>query len=132
MSLSTYAYLLAAIELLAGVSFLVSPAKTAEWFLRFKDDQTTVRLVGASFFVISFLALTRGIAISVDVAGLIRLVVWIGAVKSLFICWFPDRYADQVEWIFTRPWLVRPFSLVALVAGALFLLAGNYLQGLGV
>ena len=130
MSLSTYAYFVSAMEFLAGASFLASPAKTMEWFFKFKDDQTLVRLVGACFFVISFLALTRGTAISLDVEGLVRLVVWIGALKSLAICWFPERYAGQVEWVFTRRWLVRPFSLVAVVAGILFLMAGNYLQGL--
>ena len=131
MSLSTFSYVVSALEFLAGISLAVSPAKTADWFLKLKKDDVILRLVGALFFVICFAVLTRGMYISLDVEGLIRLVVWVGAVKSLAMCWWPKWLMGPMDWIFSRPVLVRPFSLVPLAAGVLFLLAGNYLQGAG-
>jgi hypothetical protein len=131
MSLATFAYIVSALEFLAGISLLVAPAKTAEWFRKFKDDDVTLRVVGAFFFVISFLVLTRGMSIGVDVAGLVRLTVWIGAVKSLLMCWWPKWVMGRVDWAFSRPAATRLFSLIALAVGVLFLLAGNYLRGAG-
>lgn len=131
MLLSTFSYIVSAMEFLAAVSFLAAPAKTAEWFVKIKEDDVTLRVVGAMFFVASFLALTRGLAVGVSVEGLVRLTVWIGAAKSLLICWWPQRMIGHMDLIFSRPALVRPFGLLALTAGVLFLLAGNYLQGAG-
>jgi len=131
MSLSTFSYIVSALEFLAAISLLVSPAKTAEWFLKLKEDDVILRLAGAFFFVISFLVLTQGLSVTMDVAGLIRLTVWIGLAKSLFMCWFPKLAARRMDLVFSRPALRRPFGLLALAAGILFLLAGNYLQGAG-
>jgi hypothetical protein len=131
MSLSTFSYIISAIELLAAVSLLASPAKTAEWFLKLKEDEVLLRLLGAFFFVICALPLAENAAIWPSVAGLIRLMAWLGGVKSLWICWWPGSFGRQVDWLLSRPALLRPWGVLALVAGALFLLAGNYLQGLG-
>lgn len=129
MSLSTYAYIVSAIEFLAAISFLVAPAKTAQWSLKLKEDEVTLRVVGAFFFVVCFLALTRGLSVGLNVEGLVRLTAWIGAVKSLLMVWWPQRMIGQIDMIFSRPALVRPFGLLALLTGVLFLLGGNYLQG---
>ena len=132
MSLSTFSYIVSALEFLAAISFLVSPAKTAEWFLKLKEEDVILRIVGALFFVICFLALTQGLLVSLDIEGLVRLVVWIGAIKSLVICWWPDWLLGRTERVFSRPVLARVYGLIALAAGVLFLLAGNYLQGAGI
>lgn len=130
MSLSTFAYIVSVLEFLAAISLLVSPAKTAAWFLKLKEEDVVLRLTGAFFVAICFLALTQGMAVSVDVEGLVRIAVWIGLVKSLLMCWWPKHLISRVDRVFSRPVLVRPFGLLALAAGVLFLLAGNHLQGL--
>jgi hypothetical protein len=131
MPLSTFSYIVSALEFLAGLSLLVSPARTADWLLKLKEDDVMPRLVGALFFVLCFLVLTSGVSIGVDVKGLVRLVVWVGAVKSLVMCWWPRWLIGRADWVFSRPVLLRPFSLIPLAAGVLFLLAGNSLQGAG-
>ena len=131
MSLSTFSYIVSAMEFLAAASFLAAPGQTADWFHKLTEDDVTLRVVGAFFFVISFLALTRGVAVGVSVEGLVRLTVWIGVLKSLLMCWWPQRMIGNMEMVFSRPALVRPFGLLALAAGVLFLLAGNYLQWTG-
>ncbi len=131
MSLSAFSYLVSALEFLAAVSFLVAPAKTAQWFLKLKEEDVLLRVVGALFFVISFLVLSQGVAVGLDVAGLVRIAVWIGAVKSLLICWWPERFLGRMDRVFSRPALTRAFGMIALAAGVLFLLAGDYLQGSG-
>jgi len=131
MSLSAFSYLVSAMEFLAAVSFLVAPAQTARWFVKLKEEDALVRVVGAFFFVITFLVLSRGIAIGLDVPGLVRIAVWIGAVKSLLLCWWPERLLGRMDRVFSRPALTRAFGLLALAAGVVFLLAGDHLQGLG-
>jgi uncharacterized protein YjeT (DUF2065 family) len=132
MALSTFSYVVSALEFLAAISLLASPAKSAEWFLKLKEDDKLLRLVGALFFVLGFLVLTRGVSIGAHVEGLVRLAAWLGVIKSLIICWFPRHFAGLVGWIFSRPVLLRPYGLIALAAGVLFLLAGRYLQSPGV
>ena len=131
MSLSAFSYLVSALEFLAGVSLLVAPAKTAQWFLKLKEEDVLLRVLGALFFVISFLVLSEGVAIGVDVPGLVRLAVWIGAVKSLLMCWWPQWLLGRMDRVLSRPALTRAFGAIALAAGVLFLLAGDYLQGSG-
>lgn len=131
MSLSAFSYLVSAMEFLAAVSFLVAPARTAQWFLRLKGEDVLLRVVGAMFFVISFLVLSRGVSIGLDVAGLVRIVVWIGTVKSLLLCWWPERLLGRMDGVFARPALTRALGIVALAAGVVFLLAGDYLHGAG-
>ena len=82
MPLATFAYVVSALEFLAAVSFLAAPVKTAEWFVTLKEEDVVLRAFGALFFVLSFLTLTRGLAVGFDVEGLVRLTVWIGGVKS--------------------------------------------------
>jgi len=131
MSLSAFSYLVSALEFLAAVSFLMAPAKTAEWFLKLKDEDVLLRVVGAMFFIISFLVLSQGVAVGLDVPGLVRIAVWIGVVKSLLMCWWPERFLGRMDRVFSRPALTRAFGVLALAAGVVFLLAGDYLQGAG-
>jgi len=131
MSLSAFSYLVSALEFLAAVSFLMAPAKTAEWFFKLKDEDVLLRVVGAMFFIISFLVLSQGVAVGLDVPGLVRIAVWIGVVKSLLMCWWPERFLGRMDRVFSRPALTRAFGVLALAAGVVFLLAGDYLQGAG-
>jgi hypothetical protein len=132
MSLATFAYVVSALEFLAAVSLMASPGKTAEWFARLREDDVILRVVGALFFVLSFLALTERLSIGFDVEGLIRLTAWIGAVKSLLLCWWPRRMMGRMDWFLSAPARTRLLGLIALAAAVVFLLAGDYLQGRGV
>jgi hypothetical protein len=128
MSLSTFAYTLSAIELVLAFPLLVSPDKTKEWFHKLKDDAVVLPLVGGLTFILCFLTLTQGLAVGLTVAGLVRLVAWLGLIKGLVICWCPEHYGRRIELIFSRPLLPRLLGVIALILGVLFLLAGNWLS----
>jgi len=63
MPLSTFSYFVSALEFLAAISLLASPAKMAQWYLKLKEDDVTPRLVGALFFILCFLVLTQGLGV---------------------------------------------------------------------
>jgi hypothetical protein len=135
MSLSTFAYLLGALELVLGIPLLVAPAKTKQWFFKLKDDPVVLPLVGGLTFILCFVTLSssfsagQGLAVGLTVAGLVRLLAWLGMIKGLVICWCPSHYGRRVERIFSRPLLPRLLGAVALVLGVLLVLAGNWLAG---
>jgi hypothetical protein len=134
MSLSTFAFVLGALELVLAFPLLVAPAKTKGWFDQLKDDAVVLPLVGGLTFILCFLTLASSFAsgqslgVGLTVAGLVRLVAWLGMIKGLVICWCPRHYGRRIERIFSRPLLPRLLGVVALVAGVLFVLAGNWLS----
>ena len=134
MSLSTFAYTLSAPYLVLALPLLVSPAKTKDWFYQLKDDAVVLPLVGGLTFILCFVTLGssfsagQGLAVGLTVAGLVRLVAWLGMIKGLVICWCPGHYGRRIERIFSRPLLPRLLGVVVLVFGVLLVLAGNWLS----
>ena len=128
MELSTFALLMAAAELLIGLPLLVAPAATSDWLLRLMKTEYTVRLVGAVFFVVCMLPLVGSCVVTFDVAGIIRLVALLGAVKSLIVCWWPSRLAAARRVMLVSPLGQRLMGVVTVAAGVLFLLAACELR----
>ena len=78
------------------------------------------RLVGALFFMLCVLPLIGNPAITADGPGLVRLLAWWGAIKSLVICWFPGWMGRIGERMLSRPSLQRLFGVLAVAVGILF------------
>ena len=128
MELSTFSYMLGIIELLMGIPLLLCPGSAGQWMLKLTKDEVLLRVLGALFLVISFLALRKDFTIGTDIAGLIRLVAWVAAIKSLISCWFPQWHARRAERLLSIPVLPRLLGLLAVGFGVLFLMAGAALQ----
>lgn len=128
MSISAFSYLLGVVELLVGIPMLLFPHRTGEWFVQFMKNESRLRVAGAVFVVVAVLTLTEGVAIGTNTAGLMRLVAWVTALKSLVTCWFPAWQARRAERILSRPAMRHVMGVLAVGFGVLFLLAGNALQ----
>ena len=128
MPLSTYCFVLGVVELLLGIPMLVFPEATIRWYDRITKDDATIRVVGGIFLVLCVLVLIEDPAIGTDVPGLIRLLAWLVALKSLVLSWFPHWQARVRRPILSK----RPLRILAGVAatgfGVLFLLAGTKLH----
>ncbi len=128
MTLSTFSFAISAVEFLLGIPLLLSPDKTGQWLVKLMRHDLLIRVVFAVIFTLAFLVLTEGAAIGADVAGLMRLVAWLTALKCLLFCWYPRLNADLAERFFAVPAADRFAGAVAVLAGVLFLMAGLALQ----
>ena len=128
MTLSTFCYILAIAEWLIGIPMLVFPEKTAQWFIQFKKDDSLLRVVGAMFLMISVLVLLEDPTPGADIAGLMRLVAWLTAVKSLAFCWCPKWHSRLSERFLSTSGRRYVMGSVAVVWGVLFFLAGTALR----
>jgi threonine/homoserine/homoserine lactone efflux protein len=73
MSLSSFAIILAMVELLIGLPLFVAPQKTTGWLVRLTQKDILYRLVGAVFLATCALALAENPSVDWSLAGLIRL-----------------------------------------------------------
>jgi len=128
MDLSTFALLLAVIELLIGLPMLVAPSSTATWLTRLMKDDVQYRLVGAVLLAICVLPLVDSQAITFDVAGIVRLVALLGAIKCLVICWWPSRQSRMAEAVIATSAGRTFMGVAATAAGVLLLLAACHLR----
>ncbi len=128
MTLSTFSFMLSAIELLLGIPLLLFPDRTGQWLLKFMRDDLLIRIAAALFFVIALLVLVEDASIGADVAGLIRLVAWLTGIKCLFFCWWPKWNADLAERFLSIPAADRFGGAIAVLFGVLFFTAGCALR----
>lgn len=128
MSLATFAILIAFWEWLIGLPLLFAPQATSAWLTRVVRDDVLYRVIGAAFFMLCILPLVGGAAITPDLAGLIRLLAWWGAFKSLTICWFAHRVSGVSVRILAHPPTQRFFGALAVAAGCLIFWAGIVLR----
>ena len=124
MSLSTYCYTLALVELLIGLPLLLRPARTADWFSQLAQNDALVRVVGAIFFVISVLVLIEDFRVALSTEGLIRLLAWLTAVKSLSLCWWPQWHMSISHRMLKITWIRVMAGPISLSFGVLFIVAG--------
>ena len=125
MTLSTFALILAVVELLIGLPLLVAPRETADWLVRLSGKDIQCRLVGAVLLVICVLVLAEDASVDWSVAGVLRLWAWLGAVKCLVLCWWPGWLENLAELMLARPILQRAFGLLATAVGAFLFWAGT-------
>lgn len=128
MALSTFALVIAVVELVFGIPMILFPGKTTDRVLELTRNEPLYRTVGAFFLVICVLVLAEGISVGTDTAGLIRLVAWLGAAKSLVICWWPEKHSHLIERVLAQRAAQRLSGVMAVVAGVLFILASTALR----
>ena len=128
MSLVAFSYLIGIVEILLGVPLIVAPDKTMKWMKKMMADDAISRITGGLFVVASALVLFEERQIGTDVAGLMRLIVWITLVKTLVMCWWPQYNRNILNRFAVMPAFRYFFGFLATIAGFLFILAGNALS----
>ena len=116
------------VEILLGVPLIVAPDRTMKWMKKMMDDDAIVRLVGGMFVIVCVLILLEERQIGTDVAGLMRLVVWISLVKTLIMCWWPQYTRNVMNRFSAMPAFRYFMGFMATIIGVLFVLAGNALS----
>ncbi|MBN1257571.1 MAG: hypothetical protein JXA52_07685 [Planctomycetes bacterium] len=129
MALSTYAYTIAIFELVIGIPLLVNAKGAAKWIVQLKDQEGLLRFIGVLFVVLSVLPLISDCSVGTDVAGLVRLLAWIAAIKCLLITWWPKQTFGLSEKMLKIDWVPYLAGACAIALGILLILAGNDLQG---
>lgn len=81
--------------------------------------------MGVVLLVVFVLALADDASVDWSVAGVLRLLAWIGAVKCLVICWWPGCLESVAEIMLARPIYQRAFGLLATAIGVLLFWAGK-------
>ncbi|MBT3835169.1 hypothetical protein HOF56_02870 [Candidatus Peribacteria bacterium] len=127
MSIESFAYMIGIIELLIGIPLLVRPKETTKWIEKFMKEDHLMRTIGGLFLVVSFLILKDDPSVGTDIPGLIRLVAWLLAAKSLIMCWCP-KCVEGVKKMWLRDADMQLLGgLLAIVVGVLLIMAGNTL-----
>ena len=128
MSTASFAILLAILEVLIGLPLLVFPKATSDWLIRLTLEPILYRLVGMFFLILCALPLIDNPQITVSLDGLIRLMAWWGAIKSLIICWWPHAHARLAERILSRRSAQVGLGALAVMFGLLLFWAGLVLR----
>ncbi|MEC9476781.1 MAG: hypothetical protein VX764_07065 [Planctomycetota bacterium] len=129
MSLATFCIIVGIYEIMIGLPLVVKPQETANWFEGVIKNDLLLRLIGFLFLVISALVLVRGATISLDAAGIVRLLAWVCAIKCCLLCWWPQRVIAMKGWFWPRPQLMRVFGVIATAFGVWLLDASRSITG---
>jgi hypothetical protein len=128
MSLATFAYVLAVMELLVGIPLLIAPVKTITWMKKLLHEDVTLRVFSALLVIMGALVLIEDSTIGTDVPGLLRLLAWLIVVKHVIMCWWPGHMRKMADKFLKNTGLVPFIGLAAVIIGVLLILAGNSLS----
>ena len=128
MTLVTFCTIVAALEFLIGLPMVVAPAAAAQWMIRFVRDEITYRLTGVLLVAMGAAALAHDCVFSTDVAGVVRLMALLTAVKGVFVCWWPGHHVRIVDAVLSSPMKARLIGIFAVCVGLLFAAAAQVLR----
>ena len=128
MSLAVFSYIVGIVEILLGVPLIIAPDRTMKWMEKMIADDVIIRLVGGFFVVVCALLLMEDMQIGTDVAGLMRLVVWIVLAKCLILAWWPQYMRNILNRFSVMPAFCYFMGFLATIVGVIFILAGNILS----
>ncbi len=128
MTLSTFCFIVGVFELLFAIPMLVAPRAMTAWVREFYAQEKLLRLVCALFLMLAVLVLIEDPSVGTDVAGLVRLVAWVTAIKCLAGCWWPTSKLQFFDRLLSASWWSRAAGPLALVVGILFFAAGFELR----
>jgi len=97
MELSTFALIIGILCLVFYAPLLVNGRAASQWMLGFMRNDVAVRSMGAVGIVITVLILRENYAVGTDIAGLLRLVAWIGLIKGVVAAWWPQVLLIKCE-----------------------------------
>lgn len=130
LDLISFSLLVGTVQLLLGLPLLFQPDRVARWYISISDDELWLRSLGYLWLVAALLVLFEDATVGADVAGLIRLMAWATAIKSLFLCWWPRQLVRLRVKIYGERGH-RWMGLAATVMGSLFVAAAIQLKELG-
>ena len=125
MELSTFAFIIGVIELVAGISFLLNGKETKKFFIELLRNEQFTRLCGIFLLVVCGLVLRDGFMVDNSVPGLLRLLAWLGFIKGVLYTWWPDHLSDMAETILDNVSLRPLISFVGIGLGAVLLWAST-------
>ncbi|MDE0960496.1 MAG: hypothetical protein OSB09_06925 [Planctomycetota bacterium] len=127
MDLISFSLMVGIVQLLLGLPMLLQPDRVDRWFRVISEDDLWLRSLGYLWLVSAVLVLFENATVGTDVAGLIRLLAWATAIKSLILCWWPKpliRLRQQIYGVAVRRWM----GLAPTVVGLLCLAAAIHLK----
>ena len=128
MNLPTFCFIVGVFELLFAIPMLVAPRAMTAWVREFYAQEKLLRLVCALFLMLAVLVLVEDPSVGTDVAGLVRLVAWVTAIKCLIFCWLPTAQLQFFDRLLSMSWWSRVVGPLALAVGILFFAAGFALR----
>ena len=126
MQLSTYILILGLVELLFSVPLFLDPESSSKWMQRAMKEDLWMRTVGGIFVLLSFLTLKDNYSITEDLTGLLRFLAWVGGLKGLILCYYP-QWSAEMKGQFLKGECTRVFGFAGVVVGILLLLGANTL-----
>lgn len=128
MTVTTFAVLVAVLEFTIGLPLLVAPAQATSWMTRLVKDEMSYRLSGVLTLMLGVSVLAHEPTVTMDLAGVIRLLALMTAIKGLVICWWPHRHENIVERVMSTPARQRAVGLLALIVSVLLTAAAATLS----
>lgn len=128
MTLPIFCLVVGVVELLFGVPMLVAPQKATAWLLRLLKEDLLIRCAFAGFLVLSLAVLSEDARVGTDLAGVVRLLAWLTAVKSLVWCWAAPWQVRLSERFLAMPGLRLLMGPLAVAVGLFFLWASVTLR----
>ena len=124
MSLSSFSLVLGVFFYVFGFPLVFLSEKYLRWQRKILKDENAMRLIGTGLAMISSVTLRRQWRIGLDGEGFVIFVAWIVLLKSLFLAWWPSRFATLRERLEDRltdiPALQVFVGCMMVLLGALF------------
>lgn len=128
MSISTFCFLIAFVELLFGIPMLFRPEVAGRRIIRLLEHELLYPLLGGATVLLCAAPLIEQPVPAANLDGFMRVIAWIGAAKGVAICWMTTRYSRFAAAVFGSDSRVRLFGMLATLAGVILLLAGVSLR----
>lgn len=85
-----------------------------------------MRTVGGIFVILSFFTLKDNYTITENLAGLLRFLAWVGGIKGLILCYYP-QWSAEMKGQFLKGESARIWGLVGIIIGILLFLGAKTL-----
>ena len=123
MELSTFAFILGILELSIGIPIVFAAKDATKILNKFFKDELHLRFSGALMIMIAASVLQDGYQIGSDVAGVLRTVAWLMALKGVFYLWWPDSLGSLRKQFLGSEAGVSFWGMVAVAVGLLLVYA---------
>ena len=127
MDLITFAMVVGLFELVAGLSFIVAPAKALARVQEILDNDALTSVMMFGFLLISAVAVLREGVYTADLSGFLTLLAVVTVIKALIYIWFPSRMVASRRWFLRegRPMATRLIGMLMTGFG-IFLFTAAY------
>lgn len=124
MSLSSFSLMLGVYGYLYGFPLVFSEEQHLIWRKKMLADENILRLLGTAFIMASVTTLRYNWRITVDGEGIVITIAWLTFLKSLFMVWWPRRFALLITKVETKIFATKHMQMfvgyIVVLLGALF------------